>query len=319
MSETLKPPSSPLATIVGAVLENYRAEPRASRINRHFLPSRTESVEIVRMLLSLFYPGYFGREDLTESNVEYHVGVTLHALRDKLLAQIDRCLCYDDEATGQGEFARCKKRAESLTDAFLSRIPALRSALVEDVQAAYDGDPAAQNLDEIVLAYPGLLAVTVYRIAHELHSLGVPMMPRMMTEWAHGATGADIHPAAIVGRRFFLDHATGAVIGATTTIGDDVKLYQGVTLGALSFPKDAEGNIIRGAKRHPTVEDRATLYANATVLGGQTVVGEGSVLGGSVFVTKSVPAGSRVALKPPELSVIPLRKGDESWVIDFEI
>jgi serine O-acetyltransferase len=204
-----------------------------------------------------------------------------------------------------------------LTDEFLSRIPALRTALVEDVQAAYDGDPAAQNLDEIVLAYPGLLAVTVYRIAHELHTLGVPMMPRMMTEWAHGATGADIHPAATVGRRFFLDHATGAVIGETSTIGDDVKLYQGVTLGALSFPKDADGKIIRGAKRHPTVEARATLYANATVLGGQTVIGAGSVLGGSVFVTKSVPAGSRVALKPPELSVIPLRNGDES--VDFEI
>jgi serine O-acetyltransferase len=319
MMDSSRPPASPLSTVVAALVDHYRAEPRASRINRHFLPSRTESIEIVRLLLSLFYPGYFGREDLTDANVEYHVGVTLHALRDKLLAQIDRCLCYDDETVGNADFARCKKKAEGLTDSFMFGIPKLRAALVEDVQAAYDGDPAATNLDEIVLAYPGLLAVTVYRVAHALHLLGVPMMPRMMTEWAHGATGADIHPAAEVGRRFFLDHATGAVIGATSVIGDDVKLYQGVTLGALSFPKDADGNLIRGTKRHPTVEARATLYANATVLGGQTVIGEGSVLGGSVFVTRSVPRGSRVALKPPELSVIPLRKGEDSWAIDFEI
>jgi serine O-acetyltransferase len=272
------------------------------------------------MLLSLFYPGYFGREDLTDANIEYHVGMTLHALRERLLAQIDRCLCYDDESVGQNDFSRCKRKAEAITEAFMAQIPALRTALIEDVQAAYDGDPAAQNLDEIVLAYPGLLAVTVYRIAHALHLLEVPMMPRMMTEWAHSETGADIHPAANVGHRFFLDHATGAVIGETSTLGDDVKLYQGVTLGALSFPRDADGKLIRGVKRHPTVEARTTLYANATVLGGETVIGEGSVLGGSVFVTKSVPKGSRVVLKPPELTVMPLKKGEvDGWVIDFEI
>jgi serine O-acetyltransferase len=317
---TSPPPAlSPLSTLVASMVEHYQNEPRGSRINRHFLPSRTESIEIIKLLLSLFYPGYFGREDLTDTNLEYHVGVTLSTLREKLLAQIDRCLCYDDESYGKSDFTPCKRRATALTETFMSGLPTLRTALIEDVQAAFDGDPAAQNLDEIVLAYPGLMAVTVYRVAHELHVLGVPMMPRIMTEWAHGATGADIHPAATVGRRFFLDHATGAVIGATSTIGDDVKLYQGVTLGALSFPKDAEGKLIRGQKRHPTVEAGATLYANATVLGGQTVIGEGSVLGGSVFVTKSVPKGSRVALKPPELSVMPLRKGEETWVMDFEI
>ncbi len=171
---------------------------------------------------------------------------------------------------------------------------------MRDVQAAFDGDPAATNLDEVILAYPGVLAVSVYRIAHALYDLGVPMMARIMTEWAHSKTGCDIHPGAKIGAAFFIDHATGVVIGETTDIGEGVKLYQGVTLGALSFPRDASGHIIRGRKRHPTVENGSTLYANATVLGGQTVVGADSVIGGSVFLTRSVPPRSRVSLKEPE-------------------
>jgi len=186
---------------------------------------------------------------------------------------------------------------------FLNRLPHIRGLLLQDVQAAYDGDPAATNLDEVILAYPGLLAVSVYRIAHALYDLGVPMMARIMTEWAHSKTGCDIHPGADIGPAFFIDHATGVVIGETTHIGEGVKLYQGVTLGALSFPRDASGQIIRGRKRHPTLESGSTLYANATVLGGQTVVGAESVIGGSVFLTHSVPARSRVSLKEPELRV----------------
>jgi serine O-acetyltransferase len=190
-----------------------------------------------------------------------------------------------------------------LAEIFLGRLPEIRSLLIRDVQAAFDGDPAATNLDEVILAYPGVLAVSVYRIAHALYDLGVPMMARIMTEWAHSKTGADIHPGATIGAAFFIDHATGVVIGETTHIGDGVKLYQGVTLGALSFPRDASGQIIRGKKRHPTVESGSTLYANATVLGGQTVVGADSVIGGSVFLTRSVPPHSRVSLKEPELRV----------------
>jgi serine O-acetyltransferase len=190
-----------------------------------------------------------------------------------------------------------------VTDALLAALPSLRKTLLTDVQAAYDGDPAAANLDEIILAYPGLLAVTVYRVAHELYAMGVPLMPRIMSEWAHTNTGADIHPGAQIGGSFFIDHATGIVVGETSHLGASVKLYQGVTLGALSHPKDDRGRVIRGTKRHPSVEDGATLYANATVLGGQTVVGEGSVVGGSVFLTKSVPKGAKVAMKPPELTV----------------
>jgi serine O-acetyltransferase len=208
-----------------------------------------------------------------------------------------------DHGIGEQPETSCKDRARSLTMDFLTRIPAVRQMLSGDVQAAYDGDPAALNTDEVILAYPGLLAVTVHRLSHELHDLGVPLMPRIMSEWAHTRTGVDIHPGARIGRNFFIDHATGVVIGETTDIGDNVKVYQGVTLGALSFPKDERGQIIRGAKRHPTVEDDVTIYANAIILGGETVIGKGSVVGGSVFITSSVPPGATVTLNPPELRI----------------
>jgi serine O-acetyltransferase len=206
-----------------------------------------------------------------------------------------------------------------LTEVFLGRLPEIRALLVKDVQAAYDGDPAASNLDEVILAYPGVLAVSVYRIAHALYDLGVPMMARIMTEWAHSKTGCDIHPGAKIGPGFFIDHATGVVIGETSDIGEGVKLYQGVTLGALSLPKDANGQIIRGNKRHPTVENGSTLYANATVLGGKTVVGADSVIGGSVFLTRSIPPRSRVSLKEPDLRVASRDGTAESDATYFDI
>jgi serine O-acetyltransferase len=295
-----------LQPLVDAMLSSYRSDARAHHINKRFLPSRDEAIEIVRLLLQLFYPGYFGRQDLTDEDVGYHVGVLLSALREKLEAQIELCLCYRGEALedgGRPDVPRCHKEGRTITRRFLERLPGLRALLLEDVQAAYDGDPAALNLDEIILAYPGLLAVTVYRIAHELHELNVPMMPRIMTEWAHTKTGADIHPGATIGRAFFLDHATGVVIGETSVIGERVKLYQGVTLGALSIARDARGRVIRGTKRHPTVEDEVTIYANATVLGGKTTLSKKVVIGGGVFLTRSVPAGGRVALKATEVEV----------------
>jgi serine O-acetyltransferase len=313
-----------LGRLVDALLASYRSSEHAHHINRRFLPSRDEIIEIVGLLLQLLYPGYFGRQDLTDENVGYHVGVLLTALRDKLSRQIELSLCYACECRDNGSpsMSDCGPRARQVTAQFLARLAELRRLLILDIQAAYDGDPAAVNFDEIILAYPGLLAVTVYRLAHELHSLGVPLMPRIMTEWAHAQTGADIHPGATIGASFFLDHATGAVVGETTQIGARVKLYQGVTLGARSLPRDDGGRVIRGAKRHPTVEDDVTVYANATVLGGNTVLGEGSVIGGSVFITKSIPAGSRVALKAPELQVKPQASAPDSAevpVIDFEI
>jgi serine O-acetyltransferase len=306
------------------LLAAYKADPRALCVGQRYLPSREAIVSILETVLDLMYPGYFGRRDLDAANLARHVADAVADLARRLEREIEQCLCYGRERTDAGApgeavvAGECAPKARRLTEEFLRRLPEIRELLVLDVQAAYDGDPAASNLDEIILAYPGVLAVSVYRIAHSLQGLGVPMMPRIMTEWAHSKTGCDIHPGANIGPAFFIDHATGVVIGETTDIGAGVKLYQGVTLGALSLPRDASGQIIRGRKRHPTVEDGATLYANATVLGGQTVVGEGSVIGGSVFLARSVPARSRVSLKEPELRVA-TRDGSEADALFFDI
>jgi serine O-acetyltransferase len=294
-------------------------------VTQRYLPSREAIVEILGLVLDLMYPGYFGRRDLSRENLGDRVQALVAGLEPKLEQEIENCLCYGRERRPGADSAaipqigECAPRARELAQAFLARLPQVRRLLVQDVQAAFDGDPAATNLDEIILAYPGVLAVSVYRIAHVLHELGVPMMPRIMTEWAHSRTGCDIHPGARIGPAFFIDHATGVVIGETSEIGSGVKLYQGVTLGALSFPRDATGQIIRGRKRHPTVENGATLYANATVLGGQTVVGEGSVIGGSVFLARSVPPRSRVSLKEPELRVATRDGVAEPDAIYFDI
>ena len=291
-----------LGALVDGMLASYRRDPRGQHVNRRFLPARDEILEIVELLLQLLYPGYLGRQDLTDENLAFHVGTLLSTLREKLQRQVETCLAFAAESRGDAS-RPCADDARRATAAFLERLPAIREALILDVQAAYDGDPAAESLDEVILAYPGFLAITVHRIAHELHAMGVPLMPRIMSEWAHSRSGADIHPGARIGRSFFIDHSTGVVVGETTAIGEGVKLYQGVTLGALSIPKDERGRVIRDTKRHPTVEDGVTIYANATVLGGQTVVGTESIVGGSVFVTQSVPPSTRVALRPPEFTL----------------
>ena len=248
----------------GELLDSYLGDERARRISRRYLPSREAIAEILQGVLDLMYPGYFGRRDLDqrESRRSY-VLKSLAALAPKIEREMEHCLCYGRERDGvrrPAEFGECAPRAHEI-DRSLSAAGCRRSArlLVRDVQAAFDGDPAATNLDEVILAYPGVLAVSVYRIAHALYDLGVPMMARIMTEWAHSKTGCDIHPGAKIGPAFFIDHATGVVIGETTDIGEGVKLYQGVTLGALSFPRDASGHIIRGQqapsdggeRRHP--------------------------------------------------------------------
>jgi serine O-acetyltransferase len=275
------------------MLASYRRDPRAQHVNRRFLPSRVEILDTVKLLLELFYPGYFGRQDLTDENLAFHVGNLLSTLREKVERQVETCLSFAAECEGRAS-ATCTDEARRVTGAFLERLPSVRDALVLDVQAAYDGDPAASSLDEVILAYPGMLAVTVHRVAHELHVMGVPLMPRIMSEWAHSRSGADLHPGARIGRSFFIDHATGVVVGETTTIGSNVKLYQGVTLGALSLPRDAGGDVIRQTRRHPTIEDSVTIYANATILGGETVIGAGSVIGANTWITESVAPNTRV-------------------------
>ena len=295
-----------LAGLVERIYASYESQEGIHHLGRRFLPSRAEGIEVIRLMLPILYPGYHGRQDLTFDNVRYRLGELLLQLGRTLHAQIRQCLAYGCElnaADGSADPDHPSVAAEAAekTLAFLNEIPELRRMLAGDAQAAYDGDPAAVNTDEILLAYPGYLAITIYRVAHALYRLGVPLFPRILTEYGHSITGIDIHPGAAIGRNFFIDHGTGVVIGETTVIGDNVKIYQGVTLGALSFPKDERGKLIRGHKRHPTLESTVTIYANATILGGETVIGEGAVIGGNVFVTSSVPAGCRVSLKPPEL------------------
>ncbi len=292
-----------LPDLVKAVVDSYEKDARTRHIDCEFLPAPKEVNELIRLSLELFFPGFLGRQDLTTFNVSFHVGELLPMIAKLLHRQVKKCLCYHQiQVEGRSPDDKgCHDKADQITHALLERIVDLRDMLSDDVQAAFDGDPAAINHDEVILAYPGLLAIAVHRLAHELYRADVPMLPRMISEWAHRETGVDIHPGAKIGRSFFIDHGTGVVIGETTEIGNNVKVYQGVTLGALSFPKDARGRVIRGTKRHPTVEDDVTIYANAIILGGETVLKKGCVIGGSVFVTASVPKNATVTITPPAL------------------
>jgi len=293
-----------LSQLTQNILASYRRENRTQRIGEACLPSREKIVDVLERIRQLLFPGYFGDKELTRQNMQFQAGNLLTQVGKDMAEQIYNCLCtcQSDE-----EITACRKKAETITNDFLARIPQIRTALALDVQAFYDGDPAAKNLDEIIYCYPGFYAVTVYRIAHELLELGVSLMPRIMTEYAHSVTGADIHPGAKIGRRFFIDHATGVVIGETTQIGDNVKIYQGVTLGAKSFPKDERGRVIRGFKRHPTIGDDVTIYPNATILGGETIIGKGATIGGNVYLTELVAPHSLVKQESPKLQVLQKR------------
>jgi len=270
------------------------------------LPNYETIIAVIEDLKEILYPGYRRRDGLHLGNVVYHVGDLIDRLHDRLTLQIARAMCHE-----AGKDTQCNPQQrhdfEALGQAkavqFLKQIPNVRRTLALDVQAAYDGDPACKSLDEVIFCYPGLEAMTVYRLAHCLHELGVPLIPRMMTEWAHSRTGIDIHPGATIGNHFFIDHGTGVVIGETCEIGNQVKLYQGVTLGALSFPTDEQGKLVRDTKRHPTIGDRVVIYANATILGGQTIVGHDAVIGSSVWLTHSVEPHATVMLEKPRLNI----------------
>jgi serine O-acetyltransferase len=288
--------------IIDRVVDTYDTISLINHLGRRPLPSHEAVAEILSGLKEILYPGYFGRRNFTPVNIRYHIGDRIWQVHRLLVEQIYLSIVHGCRHT-EGQCRTCSEVAGDLSVAFLRRLPDLREYLQTDVQALYDGDPAAKGVEEIIFSYPGLEAVTVYRIAHELWQMDVPLLPRIMTEMAHGATGIDIHPGAHIGRRFFIDHGTGVVIGETTRIGDNVKIYQGVTLGALSFPKDEQGELIRGHKRHPTIEDNVTIYSGATLLGGDTVVGEGSTIGGNVWLTHSVPPRSVVMMEDPALVV----------------
>ena len=294
-----------LPEITEAVVATYTECSRTSHLGHKPLPSREVIGEVLCDLMDILYPGYWRRQNLHIGNVEYHVGDLIDGLHDKLTVQVARALrheqdCSPDEGQRYLDFEAI---AQQKTVELLRRLPDLRQVLETDAQAAFEGDPAAKNYHEVIFCYPGLEAVTVYRIAHELLLLGVPLIPRMMTEHAHAKTGIDIHPGARIGPGFFIDHGTGVVIGETCDIGTNVKLYQGVTLGALSFPRDPAGNIIRGMKRHPTLEDEVVVYANATILGGDTVIGHHAVIGSNVWITQSVAPHTVVSLEKPQLRI----------------
>jgi serine O-acetyltransferase len=259
------------------------------------LPSREALVEIVDGLRSVLFPGFFGATlNVREESLPFHVGATLDHVRQLLREQVQRGFCFVCRETDPSRCPECKERAWGLTDAFVARLPEVRGLLTGDVRAAYEGDPAAPSPQEVILCYPGIQAVLAYRLAHELHRLDVPLLPRMITEHAHSITGIDIHPGASIGERFFIDHGTGVVVGETAVIGNGVRLYQGVTLGAKSFPLDPSGRLIRGIPRHPIVEDDVIIYSEATVLG-RITIGRGSIIGGNVWLTHSVPPNSRVS------------------------
>jgi serine O-acetyltransferase len=257
-------------------------------------------VSILDDLREILYPGYGRRQNLHFGNVGYHVGDLIDGLHDRITQQVARALRHDCRSIDlERDF---EGDAQQVAIRLLESLPDLRRTLADDARAAFDGDPAAKNLDEILFCYPGLSAVTVFRIAHELYDMEVPLIPRMMTEYAHAKTGIDIHPGATIGRRFFIDHGTGVVIGETTRIGDGVKVYQGVTLGALSFPRDEDtGELRRDTKRHPTIEDGVVIYANATILGGETSIGHNAVIGSSAWITRSVEPYTVVTMESPRL------------------
>jgi serine O-acetyltransferase len=281
------------------------------------LPSFEEMIAVIGELKEILYPGYRRREGLHRGNVQYYVGDLMDQLHDRLTRQIGRALRHEAGATSScHEEDDFEALGQAKTLLFLEQLPPLRSILARDVEAAYDGDPACKSLDEVIFCYPGLEAITVYRLAHILHQLEIPIIPRMMTEWAHTRTGIDIHPGATIGKHFFIDHGTGVVVGETCQIGNHVKIYQGVTLGALSFPTDGNGNLVRGMKRHPTIEDRVVIYANATILGGDTIIGRDSVVGSSVWLTQSVAPNTTVVLEKPRLQI---RNEEEAAELCYQI
>lgn len=285
--------------VVERILKTYQDKPAdLHHLGESPLPDEKIIIKTLQQIRAVIYPGYFGKSSVSRDGAEYYVGEQVMEIHENLSSEIFKALqgCFEGQSVED-----CHEKAEEFSLAFLERIPEIREKLALDVQAAFDGDPAAKSLDEVIFSYPGLFAVTVYRIAHELFLLRIPVIPRMMSEYAHRETGIDIHPGATIGKAFFIDHGTGVVIGETTEIGDGVKVYQGVTLGALSFKGGADS--MRNKKRHPTVEDNVVIYAGATILGGETVIGHDSVIGGNVWVIDSLPPRTKVMAELPKLNV----------------
>lgn len=295
-----------LKEIVHKITENYDKEELFYIKEGHQMPNRNGIIHIIMGLRQLMFPGYFDEEHLGSTRTEYFLGHNMINLYEALAKQIRASLRQQERA--EAEEIEISRKAEAICGKFFSSLPRIQQMIMKDVQAAFDGDPAAHSKEEIIFCYPGLLAIFIYRMAHELYLLKVPFIPRIMSEYAHSHTGIDINPGADIGEYFFIDHGTGVVIGETTEIGNNVKIYQGVTLGALST---RSGQLLRDVKRHPTIGDNVTIYSNASILGGETVIGKGVVIGGNAFITESVPDGSRVSVKNPEITITEKKETDD--------
>ena len=303
--------------LVNEMLKSYQEYPISTRLNVTNILNRETLIDILEKVREILFPGYYDNTRVRAEYARYIVGEKIEFVQYHLTKQVAIALgtleiCEDCERSV------LTQKAEKIVEAFLEKLPDLREILATDIQAFYEGDPAAYSFDEIILSYPGLFAISTYRIAHELWNLKVPLIPRIMTEYAHGKTGIDIHPGATIGKYFFIDHGTGIVIGETTEIGDHVKIYQGVTLGGLSTRK---GQVPKGVKRHPTIGNNVTIYSGTSVLGGNTVIGDNVTIGGNTFVVRSVPADMKVSARAPELEYThgPSQGTDKDTYWDFVI
>ena len=288
-----------LEALVAEIVGTYKGDLGINFIDATNLPVRDKIVEVLDLLFESLFPGYTGKRAITKSNINFVVIDLLCHIYTELSTQIEHALKYRCRLENC-DTGGCRELAEGATVHLLTQLPKIREMLKDDVAAAFEGDPAAKSYEEIVISYPCIVAIAIYRIAHELYVKGVPLIPRIMSECAHAKTGIDIHAGAQIGNKFFIDHGTGVVIGETTIIGDNVKIYQGTTLGAMSFPKNERGEIIKGGKRHPTIEDNVTIYAEATILGDVTI-GKGAIVGGNVWIKESVPPGVTVMTPNAEL------------------
>lgn len=287
-----------MVQLVSEIAANYRRNSIFSLYASTKLANKVEIIEILQELRQLIFPGFFESKKLSNDTIEYYIGDLLISIEEKLHRQIKCALLYKNHINNESEASYLEEKANNICLTFLKLLPKIQEYINTDVKAAYDGDPSAGDIEQIIFSYPGIFAVSIYRIAHELYKLSVPCIPRIMTEYAHSETGIDINAGAQIGKYFFIDHGTGVVIGETSIIGENVKIYQGVTLGALST---RGGQSLQGVKRHPTIEDNVTIYSGASILGGDTIIGKNSVIGGNAFITKSVPEDTRVSIKNPEL------------------
>ena len=304
-------PETGLQNLVDEIMKSYQTFGGMDHIEGKNLPSKKVVIEVLEDLFAVLFPGYLGKEGITKANIKYFLGNTLTSIYTRLTNEVEKSLKYICRKITVCPHDVCLKRAQVVVKELLERIPEIRSLLSGDIEAAFSGDPAAVSTEEVILSYPCVLAIATYRIAHELYMRGVPLIPRIMSEHVHSLTGIDIHPGAKIGKNFFIDHGTGVVIGETVEIGDNVKLYQGVTLGALSFPKDEKGQVIKGRKRHPTIGNNVVIYSGATLLGAEAIVGDNVVIGGNVWVTNPVASGTQITIALPELKYKKEKMGEQ--------